>query len=339
MKKYILSLLLLTSLAAVAYKYVGENGENINPETFQNALGLSFENAVFTDPSGEGFALSASSLSGNGVRVITENGNGIYAYSTEANAVYAESNNSIAIYGISNNGLGIVGSSPTATGIMGTSLSDIGVKGTSNSGIALAGTCRYGKLLSLSNISGEVLSVDNDGVLTTPDISVANLQVTANCSIDAASVSFGDGASVDFNVNAAAFFADSGSAYFSEGSNAIFDAGSVVNLMNGAIFYVRGKVLEVADTLSGAGAVPITRPVCKLTSTGSGQAITLANGTDGQQLKIIHAVDGGSMVLTATTKSGWTTSITFTNVADNVTLQYFTTLGWVVLSSKGATVI
>jgi hypothetical protein len=101
---------------------------------------------------------------------------------------------------------------------------------------------------------------------------------------------------------------------------------------------LEGLVTEGVSQRGGAGAIPLTHPVCKLISTDSAQAITLADGANGQRLTIYHGVDSGSMVLTATTKTGWTTSITFTDLGDNVVLQYFDTVGWLVLSSRGATV-
>jgi len=62
------------------------------------------------------------------------------------------------------------------------------------------------------------------------------------------------------------------------------------------------------QSLSGAGAVDITNAFTNLTSTGAAQALTLANGTLGEIKIISHAVDGGSAVLTPTTKivyRGW----------------------------------
>ena len=91
------------------------------------------------------------------------------------------------------------------------------------------------------------------------------------------------------------------------------------------------------QSLSGAGAVNLSTTVTKFTSTGAAQALTLADGTDGQQKIIVHVAAGGTGVLTPTTKSGFTT-ITFTNVGDNVTLQFATTIGWFVRGSRGAIV-
>jgi len=53
------------------------------------------------------------------------------------------------------------------------------------------------------------------------------------------------------------------------------------------------------------------------------------------QIKVIsHVVDGGSAVLTPTTKIGFTT-ITFTNVGDSAMLIY-TAAGWDIIALNGA---
>ena len=96
-------------------------------------------------------------------------------------------------------------------------------------------------------------------------------------------------------------------------------------------------IITTPQALSGAGAVNITSSATAYTSTGAAQALTLANGTAGQIKTICHVVDGGSGVLTPTTKSGFTT-ITFNNAGDSVTLQYHTTAGWCIIGSYGATI-
>ena len=90
------------------------------------------------------------------------------------------------------------------------------------------------------------------------------------------------------------------------------------------------------QSLSGAGAVDITNAFTSLTTTGASQALTLADGTVGQLKVIVHAVDGGSAVLTPTTKIGFST-VTFAAVGDSVTLIY-TSAGWVILASRGVTI-
>lgn len=98
-----------------------------------------------------------------------------------------------------------------------------------------------------------------------------------------------------------------------------------------------GATIMSTDALSGAGAVSVTKGLTKYTSTGGAQALTLANGADGQVKRIVHDVDGGSGVLTPTTKTGFST-ITFTNAGDTVTMVYVATRGWMVTGSYGATV-
>jgi hypothetical protein len=88
------------------------------------------------------------------------------------------------------------------------------------------------------------------------------------------------------------------------------------------------------QSLSGAGAVDITNAFTQLTTTGAAQALTLADGAVGEIKIISHAVDGGSAVLTPTTKIGFTT-ITFTAVGDSAMLVY-TSAGWDIVSLNGA---
>jgi len=95
-------------------------------------------------------------------------------------------------------------------------------------------------------------------------------------------------------------------------------------------------VVLSTQSLSGAGAVNITDAFTSLTTTGAAQALTLANGSVGEVKVIVHTVDGGSAVLTPTTKIGFTT-ITFTAVGDAATLIY-TSAGWAVIGSKGVTI-
>ena len=88
------------------------------------------------------------------------------------------------------------------------------------------------------------------------------------------------------------------------------------------------------QSLSGAGAVDVTNSFTALTTTGAAQALTLANGAVGQLKIITHVVDGGSAVLTPTTKIGFST-ITFTNVGESATLVY-TAAGWAIVALNGA---
>jgi hypothetical protein len=97
-----------------------------------------------------------------------------------------------------------------------------------------------------------------------------------------------------------------------------------------------GRVFGTIGARSGAGAVPLTSSVVRLTTTGA-DALTLANGSNGQILTIVMVVDGGDGTLTPTTKTGFST-ITFDAVGNSVTLQYFPTQGWMIVSNYGGTV-
>jgi hypothetical protein len=93
-------------------------------------------------------------------------------------------------------------------------------------------------------------------------------------------------------------------------------------------------VVLATQSLSGAGAVDITNAFTALTTTGAAQALTLANGSVGELKIITHVVDGGSAVLTPTTKIGFST-ITFTGVGESAMLVY-TAAGWAIVALNGA---
>ena len=93
-------------------------------------------------------------------------------------------------------------------------------------------------------------------------------------------------------------------------------------------------VVLATQSLSGAGAVDITNAFTALTTTGAAQALTLANGSVGALKIITHVVDGGSAVLTPTTKIGFST-ITFTGVGESAMLVY-TAAGWAIVALNGA---
>lgn len=100
-----------------------------------------------------------------------------------------------------------------------------------------------------------------------------------------------------------------------------------------------GAILTGVQSLSGAGAVDIVNVATAFTSTATGNALTLANGAVGQIKTVVYVAEAAGAdtgVLTPTTRVGYAT-ITFTNVGDSVTLQYFTQ-GWAVIGVRGATV-
>ena len=88
--------------------------------------------------------------------------------------------------------------------------------------------------------------------------------------------------------------------------------------------------------VSGAGAVSVATPITRITSTGVGDAITLADGTAGQIVTVVHEVDGGSIVITPTTATGYTT-LTSTAAGHGIQLLFVTTQGWIVIGNNGFT--
>jgi len=92
-----------------------------------------------------------------------------------------------------------------------------------------------------------------------------------------------------------------------------------------------------AESLSGAGAVSPSITTTFLTSTGVAQALTLADGrVTGQRKRIVHEVDGGSMVLTPASPEHFAT-YTFTNVHDWLELEW-TGSKWRIVAYGGGTI-
>lgn len=89
------------------------------------------------------------------------------------------------------------------------------------------------------------------------------------------------------------------------------------------------------QTLSGAGAIDITTGVTRLTTTGV-NALTLADGAEGQMKMIVMLVDGGDGTLTPTNLGNGST-ITFNDAGDSVLLIFLATDWWIV-SNNGCTV-
>lgn len=99
-----------------------------------------------------------------------------------------------------------------------------------------------------------------------------------------------------------------------------------------------GPVVEAVQALSGPGAVNITQPVTAFTSTGTGDALTLADGVQGQLKTIVYVAEaaGADTGILTPTNLGAGTTITFTNVGDACILQFIGT-DWWAISLRGAT--
>jgi hypothetical protein len=93
------------------------------------------------------------------------------------------------------------------------------------------------------------------------------------------------------------------------------------------------------QALSGPGAVNITSLATAFTSTATGNALTLADGAQGQIKTVIYVAEaaGGDTGVLTPTNLGSATTITFNAVGDSVTLQFAGTDWWVV-GFRGAVV-
>jgi hypothetical protein len=93
------------------------------------------------------------------------------------------------------------------------------------------------------------------------------------------------------------------------------------------------------QALSGPGAVNITSLATAFTSTAAGNALTLADGAQGQLKTIVYVAEtaGADTGILTPTNLGSATTITFNAVGDSVTLQFAGTDWWVV-GFRGAVV-
>jgi hypothetical protein len=93
------------------------------------------------------------------------------------------------------------------------------------------------------------------------------------------------------------------------------------------------------QALSGPGAVNITSLATSFTSTATGNALTLADGAQGQLKTIVYIAEaaGGDTGILTPANLGSATTITFNAVGDSATLQFIGTDWWVV-GFRGAVV-
>lgn len=98
-----------------------------------------------------------------------------------------------------------------------------------------------------------------------------------------------------------------------------------------------GAFIQGVQTLSGPGAVNITQPVTKFTSTATGNALTLADGVEGQIKTIVYVAEaaGADTGILTPSNLGAGTTITFNNVGDACILQFLGT-DWWAISLRGA---
>ena len=101
----------------------------------------------------------------------------------------------------------------------------------------------------------------------------------------------------------------------------------------GVLTWMRaGTVAVAADAL----VIPTTHAYVAKTTGSDAEALTLANGSPGQEIVINITVDGGGTgTLTPATATGWAT-IVMADAGDSVTVRYInSTIGWLLVGTKG----
>jgi hypothetical protein len=95
-----------------------------------------------------------------------------------------------------------------------------------------------------------------------------------------------------------------------------------------------GTVAVAADAL----VIPVTHAIVTKTTGADAEALTLADGYNGQVLNINLVVDGnGDGTLTPATATGWAT-VVFADAGDAITVQFINaTVGWIIIGAYGLT--
>jgi hypothetical protein len=185
--------------------------------------------------------------------------------------------------------------------------------------------------LTLAGVDAKTLTVNNSLTLAGVDAKT----LTVNNSLTLAGV---DAKTLTVN-NSLALAGTDGTTMTFPSTSATIARTDAAQSFTGAQTFAGPIVAGSVQALSGPGAVNITALTTAFTSTGTGDALTLANGAEGQIKTIVYVAEAAGAdtgVLTPTTPLGYAT-ITFTDIGDSVTLQYFTQ-GWAVIGVNGATV-
>ena len=94
-------------------------------------------------------------------------------------------------------------------------------------------------------------------------------------------------------------------------------------------------MFTLTQSLSGAGAVDVVSAITEITTTGA-NALTFADGVEGQIKFLVMITDGGDGTLTPTNFASGST-ITFNDVGDTAFLL-FTNSKWQLISHFGCTI-
>jgi len=199
-----------------------------------------------------------------------------------------------------------------------------------------------------TNVAGMAISVASAATGTSGEGACFDVEHTGNLGAGADAVTIHSTGSISSTSNLVAIEQDTGAC--TAGANAlyvsatgtncegIYVAAGTTTLVEGiAGTFIRAGVTATA----GPGAIAVTGSVHAVTTTGTGDAMTLANGVAGQRLSVIYVAEGAgadTAVITPTTLAGGAT-ITLNNLGDSVDLIYHGTGGWYVLGLGGAAAV
>lgn len=246
-----------------------------------------------------------------------KNGHAIYLY-TDDNDVYVQAGGAKSVFFKTNGTTALTLDSSQKANFAGDALPS------TNYGASLGSTAKQWNLVYADGIRAVYFNRAAGMIFNSGETTTGVTDLTINPTTKES------GNLIDAQVNGTSKFSvtSAGAATFS-GTISTTGGGAVV--ASGAI-YANGALFASYGTRSGPGAINLSFCGAEVTTTGVADAITLADGTAGQVMTIVHGVDGGSFVLTPATKTGWST-FTSTVVGESITVKFYTTRGWMVVSS------
>jgi hypothetical protein len=197
---------------------------------------------------------------------------------------------------------------------------------------------RGGTGVTTSTGTGNVV-LSNGPTLTTPTLGVATVttinRVTVTTPATSATLTIADGKTLTATQSLTLAGTDSTTMTFPSTSATIARTDAAQTFTGNQTF--NGSFIQGVQALSGPGAVNVTQPVTKFTSTATGNALTLADGVEGQLKTIVYVAEaaGGDTGILTPTNLGAGTTITFNAVGDACVLQFLGTEWWAI-SLRGA---
>ena len=193
---------------------------------------------------------------------------------------------------------------------------------------------RGGTGVTTSTGTGNVV-LSTSPTLVTPALGVATATSVNKVAITApatsATLTIADGKTLTANHSLTLAGTDSTTMTFPSTSASIARTDAAQTFTGNQTF--SGAVIQSVQALSGPGAVNVTQSVTKFTSTAASNALTLADGVEGQTKTIVYvaeAAGGDTGVLTPSNLANGTT-ITFNAIGDACVIQFLGTEWWVIL--------